>query len=115
MGPGYLPLILSAILIILGLVIGTLGLRFEGEGIGEVAWRGMLFILPSPIVFGLTVRGLGFVPAIFLSALIASFASAKMRAFHALIVSAAVTVFSTYVFVKGLGLPFLLFGPWLGQ
>ena len=26
---------------------------------GAIAWRGMLFILPAPIFFGLTVRGLG--------------------------------------------------------
>ena len=44
----------------------------------------MLFILPAPIFFGLTVRGLGFVPALFLTALIAAFAShahdARLRA-----------------------------------
>ena len=46
----------------------------------RIAWRGMLFILPAPVFFGLTVRGLGFVPAIFLTAFIASFASIRMTA-----------------------------------
>jgi hypothetical protein len=116
MGPGYLPLILAGILILLGLVIVIQGFRGKGEeAVQHIAWRGMLFILPAPIFFGLTVRGLGFVPAIFFTALIASFASAKMRPLHAFAVSVAVTVFSTFVFVKGLGLPFVLFGPWLGQ
>ena len=46
-------------------------MRVEGEPIGPIAWRGMLFILPAPIFFGLTVRGLGFVPSLFLTALIA--------------------------------------------
>jgi hypothetical protein len=75
----------------------------------------VLLILPAPIFFGLTVRDLGFVPAIFCTALIASFASVKMRPIKALILSAVVTIFSTFVFVKGLGLPFRLFRPWLGQ
>ena len=39
----------------------------------------MLFILPAPIFFGLTVRGLGFVPSIFLTTLIAALASLKMK------------------------------------
>ena len=54
-------------------------IRFEGEPVGPIAWRGMLFILPAPVFFGLTVRGLGFVPALFLTALIAAFASHRMR------------------------------------
>jgi len=115
MGPGYLPLILAGILIVLGLVIVVQGFGSKDEETQHIAWRGMLFILPAPIFFGLTVRDLGFVPAIFCTALIASFASARMRPLHALAVSAAVTVFSTSVFVKGLGLPFVLFGPWLGR
>ena len=115
MGPGYLPLILAAILIILGIIISIQGFRVSGEAVHAIAWRGMLLILPAPIFFGLTVRDLGFVPAIFCTALIASFASVKMRPINALIVSAAVTIFSTFVFVKGLGLPFRLLGPWLGQ
>ena len=56
--------------------------RVEGEPVGPIAWRGMLFILPAPVLFGLTVRGLGFVPALFLTALIAAFASHRMKPRH---------------------------------
>jgi hypothetical protein len=79
----------------------------------SIAWRGIFFILPAPIFFGLTVRGLGFVPSLFLSALIASFASHKMKPMMAVLLSAAITVFSVLVFNYGLGLPFQRFGPWL--
>lgn len=115
MGPGYFPLVLAALLIILGAVIGIQAFRVEGESIGHIAWRGGLLILPAPIFFGLTVRGLGFVPAIFVTCLIASFASVKMKPLTALIVSLILTAFSTVVFIRMLGLPFRLFGPWLGQ
>ncbi len=73
-------------------------MRVEGEPIGPIAWRGMLLILPAPIFFGLTVRGLGFVPSIFLTALIASFASTRMKPLAALLLSAGVTLFSYAVF-----------------
>jgi hypothetical protein len=114
MGPGYFPLVVSLFLVLLGAVILIQAFRIEGEPLDHVAWRGMVFILPSPILFGLTVRGLGFIPAIFLTALFASMASFKMKAPLALILSACVTIFSTVVFVMGLGLPFRLFGPWVG-
>lgn len=66
-----------------------------------------------PIFFGLTVRGLGFVPAIFLTTLIAGLASLKMRLHWAFLLALAVTVFSTLVFSYALGLPFRRIGPWL--
>jgi hypothetical protein len=115
MGPGYFPLLVAAVLIILGAIIVFQAFRVAHEPVGHIAWRGLAFILPTPIFFGLTVQGLGFIPAIFITALIASFASERMRPLRAVLIAAGVTAFSTLVFVKGLGLPFRMFGPWLGQ
>ncbi len=112
MGPGYFPLVLALILVVLGIVILIQATQVKGEPLGEIAWRGMLFILPAPIFFGLTVRGLGFVPSLFLTCLIAAFASSRMKPLQALLLSAALTVFSLVVFSYALGLPFERFGPW---
>jgi len=114
MGPGYFPFILACALILFGAIILVQSARVEGEPIGHIAWRGMLFILPAPIIFGLTVRGLGFVPALFICSLVASFASGRMKPLTALVLSVALTIFSVLVFSYGLGLPFRRFGPWLG-
>jgi hypothetical protein len=114
LGPGYFPLVLATILILLGLVILAEAVRLDSEPVGPLAMRGMLFILPAPILFGLTIRGLGFVPAIFLAALIASFASRRMTPAMALVLASLVTLFATGVFSYALGLPFRRFGPWLG-
>ena len=113
MGPGYFPLVLAIVLVALGLIVLVQAMRVAGEPIGPIAWRGMAFILPAPIFFGLTVRGLGFVPAVFLTALIAAFASRRMGLGMALLLSAALTLFSVAVFSYALGLPFQRFGPWL--
>lgn len=112
MGPGYFPLLLAGLLILLGVVILVQSFRKEGEPIDALAWRGMFFILPAPVLFGLTVRGLGFVPALFLCAFTASFASHRMSVKWALILSLSITVFSVLVFSYALGLPFERFGPW---
>ena len=114
MGPGYFPLVLSAVLLGFGLLILFNALKTTGNATGGVlAWRGLLFILPAPIFFGLTVRGLGFVPAIFLTTLIAGCASLKMKPQGALLLALIVTLFSTLLFSYALGLPFRRFGPWL--
>ena len=114
MGPGYFPLVLAVILMGLGGVILVQALRTEGEPIGTFPVRGMAFILPVPVFFALTLHGLGFVPSIFLTTMIACFASVKMRLPVALVLSAVMTVFTTAVFGYGLSLPFRLVGPWLG-
>lgn len=112
MGPGYFPLILAAILTLLGIVVLVQATRVKGEPMGPLALRGMLFILPAPVFFGLTVRGLGFVPSLFFAALIAAFASSRMKPAMALVLAAAITAFSVAVFSYALGLPFERFGPW---
>ena len=113
MGPGYFPMVLAVVLLALGLaiVIGSLG--SVGEAVCNYAWRGMVFILAAPVFFGLTVRGLGFVPSIFLTTLIAALAGLKMKPLYALGLALGVTIFCTLVFSYALGLPFRRFGPWL--
>lgn len=115
MGPGYAPLVLAAVLTLLGLLILAGSIGRAPEPVGRLAWRGMAFLLPAPILFGLTVRGLGFVPAIFLTTLLAAFASPRMRPWQAAALALAVTVFSTLVFSFALGLPFRRVGPWLSS
>ena len=112
-GPGGMPLALSLLLILLGVIILLAALREIGEPVGTIAWRGILFITLAPIIFGLTVRGLGFVGSVFITALFAAFASLRMTPLRAIALSVALTAFSTAVFSYGLGLPFERFGPWL--
>ncbi len=113
MGPGYFPLILSAILILLGCGVILAALDKVTDDTGTYAWRGMVFILSAPILFGLTVQGLGFVVSIAMATLIASRASLKMGWRYSALLTLGVTAFSTLVFSFGLGLPFQRFGPWL--
>ena len=112
MGPGYFPLVLSGVLILLGVVVLVRAAVVDNGPMEALAWRGMLFILPAPVFFGLTVRGLGFVPSLFFTALIAAGASHKMTLVKAILLAFAVTIFSTLVFSYALGLPFQRFGRW---
>lgn len=113
MGPGFFPLILAGVLMLLGLLVVLSGLKGAGDAWGPMAWAGMAFILPAPVIFGLTVRGLGFVPAIFLVTLVAGFAARRLAIWQVLLLAVAVTVFATLVFSYGLALPYRRFGPWL--
>jgi hypothetical protein len=118
MGPGYFPLVLAGALALLGLVLVVRSLRLSagvrGEAIGALPWRALALVAVTPLVFGLTIRGLGFIPSIVLVVLISAAASRHTRKTDAVLLAGGLAFFSWAVFVEGLGLPLSLIGPWLG-
>lgn len=115
MGPGYFPLILSIIITVIGVVVGIKALTDSETFHPQVApLRALAAIIVAPILFGLTVRGLGFVPAVALTTLSAATAAGGQRPLVVLAITLGITVFCLGVFYYGLGLPVRLIGPWLG-
>lgn len=115
MGPGAFPLLVGVLVAALGLGIVVKGL-IAGEVIefGRVPWRAIAVVSVALVFFGLTVRGFGFVPTSFVTALLTTLASKHVRPLMALTVSAGLTLVATLVFVGALQLRIPLWGPWLG-
>lgn len=115
MGPGYFPVVLGGLLVLLGILVAVEGfLAGEGGAIGPVPWRALALILGSILFFGFTIRGLGLVPALFITVLMASFASRRTTIVAALLIAVGLTVACIAIFVEALGLTIPLFGAWLG-
>ena len=116
MGPGYFPLALGGLLVLLGLLIVGKGF-ISGSGaegrLGSVPWRGLFLIVAAVLFFGLTVRGLGLVPATAVTALLTALASYRTGILTAVAIAAGLTVLCVLIFVLALQLRLPLFGPWL--
>jgi hypothetical protein len=114
MGPGYFPLVVGAILVVLGLAVVVKGL-IAGEvlSFGPIPWRAIAVITLALLFFGFTVRGLGFVPTSAVTALLTTLASRRIRPLTAVAVSAGLTVAATLIFVVGLQLRVPMWGTWL--
>jgi hypothetical protein len=113
MGPGLFPLLLAAVLMLLGIAIAVQSFFTAEEGIGKVPWRGLVLILAAPVLFGITVRGLGLVGAVVLAIVTSTFASQRSGLVLAGLLTLGLTIFCVLVFSYGLGLPIPLRGPWL--
>jgi hypothetical protein len=116
MGPGYFPLALGGILVLLGMLIVGKGFisSSSAEGrLGSVPWRGLFLIVAALLFFGLTVRGLGLVPATAATALLTALASYRTGILAAVAIAAGLTVLCVLIFVVALQLRLPLFGPWL--
>ena len=116
MGPGYFPLALGGILALLGLLIvakGVVAGAGAEERLGSVPWRALVLIVLAVLFFGLTVRGLGIVPATAVTALLTALASYRTGILAALAIAAGLTVLCVLIFLVALQLRLPMFGPWL--
>lgn len=114
MGPAYFPTILGGLLAAIGAIAVIRSFIVPGTPIGAFAFKGLILVTVSALVFGFIVRGAGLVVALPLLVIISAYASARFRWRSALIMAAGLTIFCALVFVKGLGIPLPIIGPWLG-
>ncbi|MDB5770587.1 MAG: putative tricarboxylic transport rane protein [Burkholderiales bacterium] len=115
MGPAYFPTALGWILVLIG---GALSARSffgsNGEAIEKFAIKELALILGAVLLFGFVVRGAGLVVAVPAIILLSAYASAKFTWKASVALAVGLTLFSVLLFVKALGLPMPVFGPWFG-
>ena len=66
------------------------------------------------ILFGILMRGAGLPAAAFVLVMLSSFASKQFSLKGSLLLAVGLAIFSVLLFVKLLGLPMPIVGPWLG-
>jgi len=115
MGPGYFPTVLGALLALVGLITVLRGLLRPGTAVGALAYREILLILTATVLFGLLLRGAGLIVAVVLLVMVSAYASRYFRWGTAVALGAGMAAFCVLVFVKALGLPLPILGPWFGQ
>lgn len=115
MGPGYFPTVLGALLALVGLITVLRGLLRPGTAVGALAYREILLVLTATVLFGVLLRGAGLVVAVVLLVMVGAYASRYFRWGTALALAAGMAAFCVLVFVKALGLPLPILGPWFGQ
>lgn len=115
MGPGFMPVVLGAILVGLGITVAAKGFGKSGED-GETTpwpWRGIALVLGTIIFFAATIRGLGFIPVVLIAGFATALSSVRNSPLSALIIAVGLCVLCYLIFVVGLGMIVPLFGPWL--
>jgi putative tricarboxylic transport membrane protein len=115
MGPAYFPTILSVLLMLIGIISVLRSFVKSGSPIGAIAWKGLVLIAASTLLFGMIVRGAGVVIALPLLVIVSASASARFSWKYSLAEAAGITVFCILIFLKGLGVPLPILGSWFGS
>lgn len=114
MGPAYFPVILGAILSVIGLVCLLRALFVKGEAMEKFAWRDLILITVAVLLFGVLVRGAGMIVAVIVLVIISAYGSKQFNWKASVILAVGAALFCALVFVKALGIPLPLVGSWLG-
>lgn len=114
MGPAYFPTVLGAMLALVGLIGVVRSFVRPGEAIGRFHIRNLALVLSAVLLFGFLMRGAGLVPAAIVLIIMSAYASPKFTWGATLLLAAGLTLFAVVLFVKLLGLPIAIFGPWFG-
>lgn len=110
MGPGYYPLLLSGVLGLLGLVIALAGWRKPAQQMVVVRPLALVSVLAAPLLFALTLRPLGFVPAVILTSLLATIAAPRMSWLARILTAIGLALGCTAIFIWALGIPLPVLG-----
>ena len=106
MGPAYFPTMLGGLLAILGLAIFIQSLVVSGPKVSAFVFRPLILIIVAIVLFGVALKPLGMVIAAAILVFLGAFGGHEFRWKEVAILYVVLAIFSVFVFVKGLGLPF---------
>lgn len=112
MGPGFFPLIVGTILVLLGAILLVRSVVIEGSGIDRIRIRPLVGIMISVVAFAATVDYFGIVIAACILVMVSRTGGWSYSWLKSLVLSAVLTALSVGIFVYGLSMPFHLWPRW---
>ena len=108
MGPGYFPIVLSAVLILFGIYCFIQGLLHPVKIEASWSLRALVILPVATVIFGLLMERAGFIPALIVLVFISAAAGNEFKLWEVLVMAIGLTVGSWALFIWGLGLPYPL-------
>lgn len=107
MGPGYLPTVLSVLLIVVGIIV-AIQRSDRDEEAASLAIRPLIAVLGSILAFAVLVRPLGLVIATLVTVPVAAIAEPKARPLPTAVLAVGMAVAISLIFVWFLNVPISL-------
>ena len=108
MGPGFFPMVLGGILIVIGICNMMIGLYTREKIQVRISLRPLIIVPLSLVLFGLAMSHLSFLPALVVLIFVSMAAGREFRFKEALPLTALLIILAWAVFIFGLNLPYPL-------
>jgi drug/metabolite transporter (DMT)-like permease len=105
MGPAMVPILVGALLAVLGAIIALRAFVLDGESVPRFYARPLGVSLLAIVLFGAALQWLGLVAAVAALVLVGAYAARDVRLLENVALAAVMILFSVAVFVWLLGLP----------
>ena len=112
MGPAFFPTMLGWLLAALGFAIIVRAMIGHGEAMEKVAFKELILVLGSVLLFAFLLRGGGLAIAIPVLVMVSAYASHKFTWKASAALAFGASVLSIMLFVKALGSPLPVLGTW---
>ncbi|MGM0743405.1 MAG: tripartite tricarboxylate transporter TctB family protein [Pseudomonadota bacterium] len=109
MGPGFVPILLGALLAFFGVIAAWQGRR-EPEVPLDLRWRPFAFIIGGIVIWVLLIDHVGFVPSTVALVAISAQAERDVTWLETLLLAAGMTLVGYLIFIRGIGIPIAAFG-----
>jgi hypothetical protein len=114
MGPGYFPLVLAWMLVIMGALSLISSVLVKGSPISEIAWLPLALTLTAVVAFGFLLPRMGAFVALCALSVISAMASNEFKFEpRATLGLVGLILICVLIFVNGLGVPMPVLGTWL--
>lgn len=115
MGPGYFPVVLAILLIVLGIITAGVALRSGKEvAIPKLAWRPLFIVSVAIVLFGLFINGAGLLVMTFALVVVSRLARPGYPWGETAVLSAGIAAACAAVFYFGLKVQIPLLPIWWG-
>jgi hypothetical protein len=108
MGPGYFPMLVGTLLVLIGIVVAARGVRVRAEPVQRMAIAPLALVLGAVLLFAVAIEKLGLVLALLAVVVIGYLANPRRRISELIVLAAILIASSVLVFFYGLKLPFKL-------
>jgi len=106
MGPAYFPTVLGGLMAVLGLLVLLGSFAVEGPKVPRFHFRPMIMVLAGCLTFAYILKPAGLIVSIIALVVISAFGGHEFKWKEVTILGVVLAIFSVFVFVKGLTLPF---------
>lgn len=107
-GPGYFPLVLGLLLVLIAIVVGGRALIVDGPLVVHQSIRPVLILTTTILAFAFLLPRVGLIITAFFTVLASSLGWHEFRWRNSVILAVFLTILSVSIFVLGLKLPFKL-------
>jgi putative tricarboxylic transport membrane protein len=114
MGPGYFPMVLASLLIVIGVLVAALALKSGEVKLPKVAWRPLIMVSAAVALFGLMINSAGLLLATFAMVVVSRLARPGYPRTETVVLGVALSVLCGVLFYYGLRIQMPLLPTWWG-